>query len=44
MKPAGPGEWVFTTVDDPSREKVVSAPMMDFVLSYLCPIAGWEMA
>jgi hypothetical protein len=44
MKPAGPGEWTFTTVDDPSREKVVSAPMMDFVMSYLCPIAGWEMA
>jgi hypothetical protein len=43
MKADGKDSWAYTTVDDPSRDKKVSEPVLDFVMSYLMPVAGWEM-
>lgn len=43
MKQPAKDEWTVTTVDDPSREKLVNAPLNDFVMSYLLPVAGWTL-
>lgn len=43
MSQRGTGDWRMTTVDDPSREHLVDEPVVDFVVSYLQRVAGWEL-
>jgi hypothetical protein len=37
-------EWKITSVKDRSRELLVGAPNLDFVVSYLLPVGGWEIS
>lgn len=39
-----PGEYQMTTPKDREREKMVGAPIKDFVMDYLVPVAGWKLA
>ena len=36
-------EWKITSVKDRSRELLVGAPNLDFVVSYLLPVANWRV-
>lgn len=36
--------WQITTVDDPEREYLTEAPVVDMVMSYLQPVAGWSIS
>ena len=36
-------EWKITSVKDRSRELLVAAPVVDFALTYLLGVAGWEI-
>ena len=36
-------EWKLTSIKDRSRELLVGAPVVDFAMSYLLGVAGWEM-
>lgn len=38
-----PKGYTYTTLRDRKREMKVNAPLNDFVLSYLVPVAGWKM-
>lgn len=35
--------WAYTTVDDNEREFLDRTPVVDFVSSYLMPVAGWQV-
>lgn len=39
----GKAQWAITTVDDPGREYATDEPVVDMVLSYLVPVAGWSL-
>lgn len=38
-----PGEWVYSSVKDRGRERVMGGEMGNFVASYLMKVAGWTM-